>query len=92
MDEHIATTSGRDILLKGAFADDNLNDLSSWAHKHVNYAVREAVDLLNIEYGFLDQASEESDLNSQASHKRKRKGRYVRMPLFWTLKPVVARL
>ena len=83
MDEHIVTTSGRDLLLKGAFADDNLNDLSWWAHKHVNYAVREAVDLLNIEYGFLDQESETSDLNRQAAHKRNRKGRYARSPLFW---------
>jgi len=83
MDEHIVTSSGRNLQLKGAFVDDNLNDLSWWAHKHVNYAVREAVDLLNIEYGFLEQGSETSNLNRQAACKRNRKCRYARLPLFW---------
>ncbi len=55
MDEHIVTSSGRDYLLKGEFADDNLNDLRWWTEKHLGYAEREACDLLMAEYGMRDQ-------------------------------------
>ncbi len=120
MDEHIVTSSGRDYLLKGEFADDNLNDLRWWTEKHLGYAEREACDLLMAEYGvdchgatplamtgkgavdcfgadaprndgergggllrhFVPRNDGE-ELSGQAGQKRKLKGRYGRLPLFW---------
>ena len=83
MDEHIQLTRGRMIELNGEFADDNLNNLSWWAHKHVNYAIREAVDLLDIEYDLTGAARLEKQLTTDALIKRKRKHSYAKKPLFW---------
>lgn len=47
MDEHIVTSEGRDMPLKGLFVDHNLNDLRWWTEKHLGYARREAVDAVN---------------------------------------------
>ena len=46
MDEHIVTSEGRDLRLKGEFVDDNLNDMNWWREKHRGYAKREAADAL----------------------------------------------
>jgi len=46
MDEHIVTSEGRDLRLKGEFVDDNLNGMDWWREKHRGYARREAVDAL----------------------------------------------
>lgn len=81
MDEHIATTEGRDLMLKGAFIDHNLRDLSWWARKHIGYAEREAIDLLNIEYCLFE--TEEKCLNEQTAAKRAKKIKYAHLPLFW---------
>lgn len=61
MDEHIKI-SGRSVNLSGVLIDDNLRSLSWWIEKHNNYSSREAVDLLNLKYGF-------SGTNSVASLK-----------------------
>jgi hypothetical protein len=37
--------------------DDNLNSLTWWTEKHNNYASREAVDLLNLEFKFMPHDS-----------------------------------
>lgn len=50
MDEHIMITEGRAVEFSHDFCDHNLNNLSWFCHKHVNYAIREAVDLLDIEF------------------------------------------
>jgi glycosyltransferase involved in cell wall biosynthesis len=52
MDEHIAV-DGLAQDLSGAIIDDNLNPLSFWIEKHNNYASKEALELLNIKYSFL---------------------------------------
>ncbi len=120
MDEHIVTSYGRDLLLKGEFVDDNLNSLRWWTEKHLGYAEREACDLLMAEYGvdcrgatplamtgkgasdcFVANAPRNDDalnrhheeprcgdaviqnIGHQAASKRKMKGRYGRLPLFW---------
>ena len=81
MDEHIKVT-GPTSNLHGALIDDNLNSLTWWSDKHNRYASREAVDLLNLKYGFLPVDSVASLANgSQASFKRWIKERvYVRLP------------
>lgn len=76
MDEHMAITEGRIVDFKGAFVDHNLNDLVWWTQKHLGYAQRERDDLL-------ESAFDNANLSSQAAKKRRMKGRYARLPLFW---------
>lgn len=80
MDEHIDVV-GRKELLNGNLIDDNLNSISWWISKHNNYANREAIDLLDIEYNFSNR-----DFNSVnigiASRKRTIKEKiYSKIPL-----------
>ena len=56
MDEHIKV-SGPTVDLKGELVDDNLNSLTWWTEKHNNYASREVIDLLNLEYNFMPHDS-----------------------------------
>lgn len=85
MDEHIQLTDGKTIDLTYDFCDHNLNNLSWFCHKHVNYAVREAADLLDIEIGITGAAESDNDKNisNQAIKKREKKHKYARQPLFW---------
>ena len=85
MDEHIQLLEGEAIEFKGEFADDNLNNLSWWTLKHVGYAIREAVDLLDIELNLTGavQADKIIHISEQAKAKRMRKHQYAKQPLFW---------
>tara|TARA_R110002126_G_scaffold90468_1_gene215635 strand:- start:9718 stop:10623 length:906 start_codon:yes stop_codon:yes gene_type:complete len=86
MDEHIVLTKGESILFEGYFVDHNLNPLGWWIDKHNNYATREAVELLNIQYNFIprDEDLGKSHLMSaDAQSKREKKKKYAEMPLFW---------
>lgn len=56
MDEHIKV-AGQTVDFSGEMIDDNLNSLTWWTDKHNKYACREAVDLLNLEYGFMPHDS-----------------------------------
>ena len=85
MDEHIQLSEGEAIEFKNEFADDNLNNLSWWTQKHIGYAIREAVDLLDIELNLTGVAinDKNKEISSQALSKRMKKHQYARMPLFW---------
>ncbi len=85
MDEHIQLTEGRAVEFEHDFCDHNLNNLSWFCHKHVNYAIREAVDLLDIELDLTGAAETDSskEISQQALAKRMKKHRYARQPLFW---------
>ena len=85
MDEHIELLEGKAIEFEGEFADDNLNDISWWTQKHIGYAIREAVDLLDIEYGLTGSADADEHINisEEALAKRRRKHKYAKQPLFW---------
>jgi glycosyltransferase involved in cell wall biosynthesis len=52
MDEHIKVR-GRTVSFRGKLIDYNLNSLTWWTNKHNRYSSREAVDLLNLKYGFI---------------------------------------
>ena len=86
MDEHIQVIEGRTIEFKNEFADDNLNNLSWWTQKHIGYAIREAADLLDIEYGLTNTSTsdESKQISEQAHKKRMLKHKYARKPLFWS--------
>ncbi|MGQ9848369.1 MAG: glycosyltransferase family 2 protein, partial [Bacteroidales bacterium] len=79
MDEHIVITEGKTIEFNNDFVDHNLNNLTWWIQKHNLYAIREAIDLLNIEFHFYKQ---NIALNKQALKKRKLKESYSKKPLF----------
>lgn len=85
MDEHIKVLEGNVVEYQHEFADDNLNNLSWWTQKHVGYAIREAVDLLDMEYNLTAAAANDETiaLNSQAKAKRNKKHSYAKKPLFW---------
>lgn len=81
MDEHIIV-SGDTVRLQGELIDDNLNSLTWWTDKHNRYASREAIDLLNLEYGFMKMESVAAQKGrSQAGTKRWIKEHlYARLP------------
>ncbi|MDD3585525.1 MAG: glycosyltransferase family 2 protein, partial [Kiritimatiellae bacterium] len=68
MDEHIELLEGRSVTFDGDFADDNLNDIGWWTAKHNGYALREAVDLLDLEYGILEGSNAPSALVQEGSN------------------------
>ncbi len=81
MDEHIKV-SGKTVDFAGEIIDDNLQPLTWWVDKHNKYASREAVDLLNLKYGFLPRDSVAGLTGaSQAGVKRWIKEKvYVQLP------------
>lgn len=84
MDEHIQLIEGKCVEFENDFVDHNLNNLSWFCHKHVDYAIREAVELLDIEYGLSNSNGTCGiRISSQAFKKRKMKFKYVKQPLFW---------
>lgn len=82
MDEHIVLSGGDSITLDNDFVDENLNNLSWFCKKHVDYSVREAAEMVDLQYG-ISERSDEVDLTNQAAIKRKRKLKYAQKPLFW---------
>lgn len=83
MDEHIQINEGRIIDFENSFADDNLNDLGWWTTKHIGYATREAVDLLNVEFNLTKNNDHNGkSINIQAQQKRNLKHKYASQPLF----------
>lgn len=85
MDEHIQLLEGRSVEFEHDFCDHNLNDLSWFCHKHINYAIREAVELLDIELELTGSAEtdENKNISKQAQNKRMKKHKYAKQPLFW---------
>ncbi len=82
MDEHILLFEGKTIEFQNGFADHNLNTLHWWTTKHNGYSIREAIDLLDIEYGLISTNNGNSNISDQAAKKRKLKGMYASKPLF----------
>lgn len=83
MDEHIELLEGENTTFEHDFVDHNLNDLSWWANKHIGYAVREAAELLDIEFNITGNDTSERNLNENTLKKRKLKHKYAKQPLFW---------
>lgn len=85
MDEHIELIEGKSVEFEHDFVDHNLNNLSWWSQKHVAYAVREAIELIDLELDLLGNSKNKdySKLSGQAAAKRQNKLKYARQPLFW---------
>lgn len=83
MDEHIVLSDGETIELENDFCDHNLNNISWFCKKHVDYAVREAAEMLDAEYNLSGHGSKDDAFTKQVREKRKKKQTYVKQPLFW---------
>lgn len=81
MDEHILV-GGRTTELREEILDDSVKSLTWWTSKHNDYASREVVDILNLEYRFMPHESVASlSDGQQAGLKRWLKEKiYVRLP------------
>ena len=81
MDEHIKV-DGQTMSVPGALIDDNLNSLSWWIAKHNNYASREAVDLLNLKYGFshADSVAQQASVTRLSLKRKIKESIYARLP------------
>lgn len=79
MDEHIAV-DGPTAAFQGEIIDDNRNSLTWWIAKHNAYSSREAVELLDLEFGFFSK-SVDGAISGQAGAKRWLKEKvYARLP------------
>jgi glycosyltransferase involved in cell wall biosynthesis len=84
MDEHMQVTDGRIIDFDNEFADHNLNNIIWWTNKHNGYAIREAIDLLDLEYDFFGKNNDPNhQYHGDAKAKRDRKISYAQKPLFF---------
>ena len=83
MDEYMQLTEGTSVEFVNEFADHNLNDLGWWTAKHNGYSIREAIDLLDIEFGLFPNRDANAQFSNHSASKRSRKLRYARQPLFW---------
>lgn len=78
MDEHMQVTEGQIVDFSGDFCDHNLNGLVWWTQKHLDYAQREAAMLSD-----MTACQAKAGLSANAAAKRRMKGRYACLPLFW---------
>ncbi len=81
MDEHITLKEGRSIVLEHDFCDHTLTSISDYCAKHINYAQREAAEVL-AEIHDLHNNDSSYNLGAQAQMKHKKKGTYNKMPLY----------
>ena len=72
MDEHMYLTEGTTVTLKGGFADHNLNDLKFFTTKHIGYASREALDVINQRHHLFETQVELTQKSTAAQAKIKR--------------------
>ena len=83
MDEHIALKEGHSVVFDNDFCDHSLIDISDYCRKHINYAQREACEVLNELYVLSSHIDKTLTLGEQAKDKHKKKGGYNKLPLFW---------
>jgi glycosyltransferase involved in cell wall biosynthesis len=77
MDEHIVVNNANPVTLDGDLADENLNDITWWTHKHTGYAMREVYDIIQSEH----EQGQHKQLSGQASFKRFLKNKvYNKLP------------
>lgn len=83
MDEHIVISDGKTVEFENDFCDHNLNNISWFCKKHVDYSIREAAEMLDAELNLSDHTSTDQSLTDQAKEKRRKKQSYAKKPLFW---------
>lgn len=86
MDEHIVLKEGSSVVFNNDFCDHSLINISDYCRKHLNYAEREAAEVLDEIYEISavndDRLAINDGLGKQAKEKHKKKGTYNKLPLF----------
>ena len=82
MDEHLEVLEGETIAFENQFVDDNRLPISKFIDKHNNYSSREAVLLLDAEYGLQEIRKSDGNYAAEVASKRLQKAKYAKMPLF----------
>lgn len=85
MDEHLRVISGDTYTLKHKLIDDNRLPIGRFIEKHNSYSTKEAIILLDEEYGFSrrDEMSLQNEyFAGEVISKRKQKNKYAKLPLF----------
>lgn len=82
MDEHYTISEGRTIVMDNDFCDHSLINISDYCRKHLNYAQREAAEILAEGLEVRGEGLG-NGLGDQAEGKRKKKSGYNKLPLFW---------
>lgn len=83
MDEHIVLNEGRSVVFDNDFCDHSLINISDYCRKHINYAQREASEILNETYDLkIDSSYGLRVTGGQADAKHKKKSTYNKLPLF----------
>ena len=83
MDEHMILTRGKSVTFDNDFCDHSFINISDYCREHINYAQREAVEVLDEKWGLSGSMIVEDGHGGQALEKHKKKGLYNRLPLFW---------
>lgn len=82
MDERVVLSEGSTYKLKSDFIHDDLNDINFFISKHNGYATREAIDLLNKEYHFMNNDSADNGANKSHINLVIKNSFYSKSPLF----------
>lgn len=84
MDEHVVVDRGRvERISEGDLVDQNLKDIHDWTAKHNGYAIRQMIELLNLEIPLLGTPSPAAPLRGITRAKRWLRNRfYARFPLY----------
>lgn len=83
MDEHIGLRNGKSIVFENDFCDHSLIKIDEYCIKHVNYASREASEILSDTFNLSNHIDSLNSLGNQAQSKHKKKNKYNVLPLFW---------
>lgn len=83
MDEHIMLLHGKSVVFENDFCDHSLISISDYCQKHIGYAQREAISVLDEKYELTDNNRQNEGLGKQAQKKHKKKSSYNKQPLFW---------
>lgn len=83
MDEHLRVLDGRTITFENKFVDASLLTISQFVDKHNGYSTKEAIQLLDAEYGLTESDNTDNVYADEVVAKRAQKAKYAKMPLFW---------
>lgn len=83
MDEHLKVLDGRTVTFENKFVDASLLTISQFIDKHNGYSTKEAIQLLDAEYGLTDWKDSDNVYADEVVAKRAQKAKYAKMPLFW---------
>ncbi len=81
LDEKVIVDRNTIVNLSLDFVDDNLNSISHWLKKHDQYAIREAIEMLNVEIGLIP--GRKLTYEKSAAKIRTMKLIYSKLPAFW---------